>query len=107
LTLLHFTVFQKDLDDFLPFLRKFFFCIASHNDVINVLQMFQSFTLLQRSLDQSMANGGAVFPPLGQLIPGILGTPPSDSELWPALCCQRDGEECISDINSGVLFGCL
>ncbi|GAB0202833.1 hypothetical protein GRJ2_002748900 [Grus japonensis] len=52
--------------------------------------VLRSFTLFQCSLDQPMANDGAVFPPLGQSIPDVLDTPPSESKLWPALCCQRD-----------------
>jgi len=54
-----------------------------------------------------MANGGTVFPPLGQSIPGVLDAPPGESKLWPALCCQRDGEECISNISGGISLGCL
>ncbi|GAB0186801.1 cAMP-dependent protein kinase inhibitor alpha [Grus japonensis] len=30
-----------------------------------------------------------LFPPLGQSIPGVLDIPPSESKLWPAVCCQR------------------
>ncbi|GAB0205405.1 hypothetical protein GRJ2_003006100 [Grus japonensis] len=43
--------------------RDFFCCVAPYDDVINVLQVLQSFTLFQCSLDQSMANGGAVSTP--------------------------------------------
>ncbi|KAJ7400205.1 hypothetical protein BTVI_107419 [Pitangus sulphuratus] len=49
------TNLQEDLDYFLPFLKNFC-CVVPHNDTINVLQMFQSFTLFQCSLDQSMAD---------------------------------------------------
>ncbi|KAK4826388.1 hypothetical protein QYF61_008059, partial [Mycteria americana] len=49
--------------------RNLFCCVAPCDDVINVLQVFWSFTLFQCSLDQSMANGRAVSPPLGQWIP--------------------------------------
>ncbi|KAK4823430.1 hypothetical protein QYF61_002116 [Mycteria americana] len=41
------TSFQEDLDYFLPFLKNFFCCIAPHDDVINVLQIFWSFKLCQ------------------------------------------------------------
>jgi len=37
----------------------------------------------------------------------VLDAPPSESKLWPALCCQRDGEECISDVNCSIPLGCL
>lgn len=46
-------------------------------DVINVPEVFWSSALLQCSLDQSMANGGAVLPRLGQSIPGVLHTLPN------------------------------
>jgi len=54
-----------------------------------------------------MANGGTVFPPPGQSIPGVLDTTPSESKLWPALCCQKDGAECIGNVNGGISLGCL
>ncbi|GAB0183397.1 DNA mismatch repair protein Msh3 [Grus japonensis] len=73
--------FQKDLDYFLPFLRDYFCCVAPYDDVINVLQVLWSLTLFQCSLDQPMANGGAVFSPLGQSVPGVLDTPPSEGKL--------------------------
>lgn len=49
------TGFQKDLDYFLPFLKNFFGCIGLHTGIIDVLQVFCSFTLFQCSLGQSMA----------------------------------------------------
>ncbi|KAF4802832.1 hypothetical protein TURU_021596 [Turdus rufiventris] len=78
---------QQNLDDPFSFLKYLHCRVAPHNDVINVLKVFWSLTLLQCSLDQSMADGGAVFPPLGQMIPGVLHDPPGESKLRPALCC--------------------
>ncbi|TRZ06605.1 hypothetical protein HGM15179_020502, partial [Zosterops borbonicus] len=46
------TSFQKNLDYSFPFLCS----VAPHDDVINVFQVFQSFTLFQYSLDQFMAD---------------------------------------------------
>jgi len=43
--------FQKDLNYFLPFLKIFLHGVTPYNDVIDVLQMFQSFTLFQCILD--------------------------------------------------------
>jgi len=43
--------FQKDLNYFLPFLKNLLRCVTPYNDVIDVLQMFWSFTLFQCSLD--------------------------------------------------------
>lgn len=40
-----------------------------------------------------MADGNVVFPSLGQLIPGVLDTFPSESKLWPPLFYQRRGEK--------------
>lgn len=57
--------FQENPDDLLSFLKSFPCFVPPYNDAINVLQIFQSLTLFQGSLDQSMANGGTVFPPLG------------------------------------------
>jgi len=54
-----------------------------------------------------MGNGDAVFPSLGQAIPGVLDTPPCESKVWPALCRQKGSEECISGISSGIPLGCL
>ena len=45
------TGFQKDLNYFLPFLKNFLCGVTPYNDVIDVLQMFWSFTLFQCSLD--------------------------------------------------------
>lgn len=59
----------------LPFLKNFLCCVPPYNDVSNILQEFWSLTLFQCILDQSMANSGAVFPPLGQSVPSILHTP--------------------------------
>ena len=28
-------------------------------------------------------------------------------KLWPALRCQRDGKECISDVSCSIPLGCL
>ncbi|XP_063037732.1 uncharacterized protein LOC134432758 [Melospiza melodia melodia] len=63
--------------------------------------------LFQCSLDQSMADGGAVLPPLGQSVPGVLHAPPGASKLRPAFCCQRNGEKCIGNANGGIPFHCL
>lgn len=52
--------FQKGLDYFLPFSKNFCCCIAPYKDMFNVLQVFQSFSLFQCSLDQCMADGGVV-----------------------------------------------
>jgi len=41
------TGFQKDLNNSLPFLKNFLRCVTPYNDVIDVLQMFWSFTLFQ------------------------------------------------------------
>jgi len=57
------TSFQKDLNYSLPFVKNFLCCVTPYNDVIDVLQMFWSFTLFQCSLDQPMANGGTVSTP--------------------------------------------
>ena len=51
-----------------------------------------------------MANGGTVFPSLGQSIPGVLDAPPGE-KLWPALCCQSNGEEC--NVSGGIPLDCL
>lgn len=32
---------------FLPFLRNFIYCVASHDDVVNLLQVFRSIPLFQ------------------------------------------------------------
>lgn len=40
-----------------------------------------SLTLFQCSLNQSMANSGALFPALGQSVPGVLDAPPGESKL--------------------------
>ncbi|RMC04849.1 hypothetical protein DUI87_18023 [Hirundo rustica rustica] len=48
---------------------------VENSDVINVLQVLWSLTLFQCILDQSMANGGVVFAPLGQSVPSVLHTP--------------------------------
>ncbi|CAM9143573.1 unnamed protein product, partial [Bubo scandiacus] len=61
---------------FHPWGSRFQVCVPPYNDIINELQVFWSPTFLQCSMDQSMANGGAVVPPLGQSIPGVLDTPP-------------------------------
>jgi len=45
------TGFQKDLNYFLPFLKNFLRGVTPYNDVVDVLQMFWSSTLLQCSLD--------------------------------------------------------
>jgi len=45
------TSFQKDLNYFLPFLKNFLRGVTTYNDVIDVLQMFWSFTLFQCSPD--------------------------------------------------------
>ena len=66
------TGFQKDLNYFLPFLENYFCSVVPHDVVVNVLQVFQSFTLFQCSLDQSMASGRAVFPRVGQSTPSVL-----------------------------------
>lgn len=58
------TSFWKNLDSS-SLLKRFLCCVAPHNYVINILQVFGNFTLFQLSLDQSAANGGAVFPPQG------------------------------------------
>lgn len=106
--LAYFVLWQDQLSDefgFSFFLLKNFFCsIAPHNDIIDVLQVFWSSTLFLCSLDESMADGWAVFPPMEHSIPGILDTPTSKSKLWPALCCLSDWEKCISDINCGTIW---
>lgn len=52
----------------------------------------------QCSLDQPMANGGALIPTLEQSVPGVLHAPP----VWPALYCQRNGKKCISNISGAT-----
>ncbi|GAB0204952.1 hypothetical protein GRJ2_002960800 [Grus japonensis] len=64
------TSFQKDLDYFLSFLKNFFCWVAPYDDAINVLQVLQSFTLFQCSLDQPLADGGAYFHPWGSRFQG-------------------------------------
>ncbi|KAJ7423305.1 hypothetical protein BTVI_10311 [Pitangus sulphuratus] len=83
---------EEDLDYLLPFLKNFLCCVVPHNDVINVLRVFWSFTLFQYSLDQSMANNGSMFPPLGQSVPSVLDAPPDG----PPVVAHYD----ISDTNS-------
>ena len=73
---------------FLPFLENF--CYIAPYSVVNVLQVFRSFSLFQCSVDQPMANAKTVFPPLRQLIPGVLDAPSSKSQLWPTLRCQME-----------------
>ncbi|CAM9654082.1 unnamed protein product, partial [Bubo scandiacus] len=92
---------QEDFNYLLSFLKDFLSCVPPYNDIINELQVFWSPTFLQCSMDQSMANGGAVFPPLGQLIPGVLDTPPSECKLWPALWCYWNREKRVSNVSRG------
>lgn len=99
--------FQENLDDFFSFFEHFCCCLLSHNDVINILQMFWSFTFFQGTLDQSMADGGAVLLLLGQLILGVLHVSLGESKLRLAFCCQRNGEKCIGNVYSGVLLCCF
>lgn len=70
--------FRKGLDFFFLFSKNFCYCIAPYNDTISVLQVLQSFTLFQCNLDQSMVDGGVVFPPLGQQIPDVLNI----TQVW-------------------------
>ena len=63
--------------------------------------------MFQFYLDQPMANGWAVFPPLGLMTPGILNAPPGESKLQPTFCGQRNGKEGISNVNGGIPFGCF
>jgi len=43
-----------------------------------------------------------LFPPLGQMIPSILNTPPGESKLRPTFCGQRNEKEGISNVS--VIF---
>jgi len=54
-----------------------------------------------------MAIGWAVFPPLGQTVPGILNNPPGEGKLWPAFCGQRNGKEGSSNVSGGIALGCF
>jgi len=45
------TGFQKDLNYFVPFLKNLLRCVTPYNDVVDVLQMFWSFTFFQCRLD--------------------------------------------------------
>lgn len=60
--------FQKDLDYFFLFFKNFC-CVAPQSDVN---QVFWMFILFHCSLDQSMGDSRAMFPPLGLLITGIM-----------------------------------
>lgn len=73
---------------FLPFLN--YFWIMAHSDVVNVSQVFCSFTLSQCSLDQPTAERRAVFLSLGQSSPRVLHAALGEGELWSVLCLQRD-----------------
>jgi len=57
--------FRRIWTIFFTFLKKIFYCVAPHDNVINVLKVFCSFTPFHCSLDQPMANGRAAFPPWG------------------------------------------
>ncbi|RMC05569.1 hypothetical protein DUI87_18766 [Hirundo rustica rustica] len=74
---------------------------------IYVLQIFESLILFQCSLDQSMADGGTVLPPLEQSVPGVLHAPPGEGKLGPAVCCERNGEEGIGNIDDCIPLCCL
>lgn len=63
----------------LLFLNPYFCCVASQNDVTNVLQVSGTYTLFQGSLYQSTTNGSSMFPPLGQSSPGVLDIPPCET----------------------------
>lgn len=93
--------FQKDLDNFLPFFKNFCF-IAPHNDIINVLQVLQSFIPLQCSLSKSTADGRAVFLPLGQWISRVLHAPPSESRLQPAFCFKGIDKNALTSVQKYV-----
>ena len=90
--------FRKILIIFFPF-SKTSSAVFPHTMMSNVLQVFRSFTLFQCSLDQSTANGGAVLPPLGQLISSVLDAPPSES---PHSAAKGIAKKCISDISDGT-----
>lgn len=49
----------------------------------------------------------ALFPPLGQLIPGVLDIPLRERKLACTLLPDLDQEKCVSDINCGISCGCL
>ena len=89
------------------FLKNILCGIAPHSNIINVLQVLGSAALFQYSLDQPMAIGWAVFPPLGQTVPGILNNPPGEGKLWPAFCGQRNGKEGSSNVSGGIALGCF
>lgn len=55
----------KNFDYFVPFLKNIFCHVTPDGDVIDGLQVFCSSTALRCSVDQSMANGGALFLPRG------------------------------------------
>lgn len=63
----------------LLFLNPYFCCVASQNDVTNVLQVSGTYTLFQGSLYQSTTNGSSMFPPLGQSSPSVLDIPPCET----------------------------
>lgn len=48
-----------------------------------------------------------LFPALGHQILGGQDDPPCESKAWPSHCCQRHGEKRISNINCGIVLGCL
>ena len=98
---------QKDPNCSLSFLETYLCYIAPHHNAINVLQVLRSTVLFQGSLDQPMANGQAMFPPLGQTVPGILNAPPGENKLWPTFCGQMNGEECVSNVSGRILLGCF
>jgi len=98
---------QKNLDYLLSFLKNILCDIAPHSNSISVLQVLGSATLFQYGLDQPMANGWAVFPSLGQMVPGILNNPPGEGKLRPAFCDQRDRKEGISNVSGGIALGCF
>lgn len=63
----YYFLFQKDF-----YLKIFLLCIVPHNYILNVLQVLWTLSLFQTSLDQSNANSEPGFPPLRQLVLGIL-----------------------------------
>lgn len=87
---------QDNLDNLLSFLEDSSGCVPPYDGVVDVLQMFRSLTCFQYSVDQSMADGGTLLPPLGQSIPSILHTLTGESKLVLAVCCQRNREKSLA-----------
>lgn len=67
-----------------------------------MLQVVWSLTLYQYILDQSVANGGAVFVPLGQSVPSVPHAPQVKANCGLHFPELRNGEIWIGNVNGGT-----